>query len=332
MKDIFETNDKYTYCREEDRIGRRGMRSGRLDWRTGARPCSPVGTDSTIQAMTAPDESGRQLSRRAAEDSAAAAVTGATGPVAARHASDGDTESFVLTTRATRSGEYLYLPFGVPEGVHRVDIDLSKSGDTSTSVGLGPFDHRGPQYQSDGFRAVCGAERDSCYVTATDATQSFLPRPVEPGIRTMLVPVFERRTPATIAVTVTLTYGRERRGSRPVDRPVPPRSPETGWYAGNLHCHTPASSDAWASGSALSPSGRAETAASLGLNYVSLTDHDVTKQNRKRRRAMRKQGGDVLPLGGEELTNWFHGHTTVTELDGASGSTTIEGGRFTSSW
>ena len=31
---------------------------------------------------------------------------------------------------------------------------------------------------------------------------------------------------------------------------------------------------------------------------------------------MRKQGGDVLPLGGGELTNWFHGHATVTGLDG----------------
>lgn len=197
-------------------------------------------------------------------------------------------------------------------------------------MGLGLFDHRGPQYQSDGFRGIYGAERSACFVTATDAAQSFLPGPIEPGTWSIIVPVFQAPTPTTIAVTVTLTFGRddgqrssdgqersrERQQSHPSQRGGSQSvvNGEAGWYGGDLHAHTPASSDAWSTGSALSPHEWAATATDLGLDFVSLTDHNVVSQNRKRRTAMRSTDGDVLLIGGEEMTNWFHGHATVTGL------------------
>lgn len=273
--------------------------------------------------FTTPERSpGNDSARRGAEaaDSAAAARK-RRGTLrgrghGCRHPRDESGEaSFVLTARATRSGEYLYLPFEVPETVRRIDIVLSKNPEEGASVGLGLFDHRGPHYQSEGFRGVYGAERKSCYVTATDAAQSFLPGPMESGTWTVLVPVFRVLAPTTIEVTVSLTFGRTGRSREPRRRDAPPLSTRAGWYAGDLHCHTPAASDAWASGSALTPSGWAETAAEFGLDFVSLTDHNVITQNRKRRRAMRERDGDVLLIGGEEMTNWFHGHATVTGLE-----------------
>lgn len=266
--------------------------------------------------MTRHSDSSQTLTRRGLIGAASTTLAGLAGTTAASSSSDEPTESFVLTARAMGGGEYLYLPFEVPEGVRRVDIELSKNGRESTSVGLGLFDHRGPEYQSDGFRGIYGAERSSCYVTATDAAQSFLPGPIEPGIWTVIVPVFQAPTPTTIAVTVTLTYGRERGTSQPPRaRPAPILNREPGWFGGDLHAHTPASSDAWATGSALTPAEWAATADDLGLDFVSLTDHNVISQNRKRREAMRKTEGDVLLIGGEEMTNWFHGHATVTGLD-----------------
>ncbi len=64
--------------------------------------------------------------------------------------------------------------------------------------------------------------------------------------------------------------------------------------------------DAWRSGSGLDPAEYAVAARRAGLDWVSLTDHNVTSQNRR----LADSAGDrgVLLMGGEEMTNWFHGH------------------------
>jgi len=54
-----------------------------------------------------------------------------------------------------------------------------------------------------------------------------------------------------------------------------------------------------------------EVARRIGLDWISLTDHNVTTQNRNLKA---DSGKGVLLLGGEEMTNWFHGHATVTGL------------------
>ncbi|HEV2087811.1 MAG TPA: CehA/McbA family metallohydrolase [Cryptosporangiaceae bacterium] len=78
-----------------------------------------------------------------------------------------------------------------------------------------------------------------------------------------------------------------------------------------MHCHTPESSDAWASGSVLSPAEWAAEARRSGLDYMALTDHNVVSQNLN---LARDAGEDVLLLAGEEMTNWFHGHATVSGI------------------
>jgi hypothetical protein len=85
-----------------------------------------------------------------------------------------------------------------------------------------------------------------------------------------------------------------------------------GWYRGDLHNHTTESSDAFSSGSALSPAEYPAAARKAGLDFVSLTDHNVISQNLHLLENAR--GSGVLLLGGEEMTNWFHGHATVSGL------------------
>lgn len=219
------------------------------------------------------------------------------------------------TRTVVGGGYYEYVPFEVPSGVNEVAVTLSTSRDDA-AVGVGLFDHRGAGYQSSGFRGVYGAERSSFYVRADDASQSFLPRPVDPGTWTVVVPVFEAPVPTEVTVAVTLTFGspKPRAPAGPTPGIV---SPETGWYAGDLHCHTPASSDAWSTGTALTAPEWADACRERGLDFVSLTDHNVVSQNRdlKRAAANGEHETDVLLVGGEEMTNWFHGHATVTGLD-----------------
>lgn len=215
----------------------------------------------------------------------------------------------VLTATARRTGEYLYLPFEVPGGVGRIDIKLTKNNE-ETKVGIGLFDQRGPGYESPGFRGVFGEERSEFFVSRGSATQSFVPGHIKPGEWTVIVPVFRAAGPTEIQVRVALSFGPRGRKAKIGPEPDVVR-PEAGWYRGELHCHTPESSDAWASGSALTPAGWAVKAREIGLDFVSLTDHNVTSQSQN---LLEAAGEGVLLLAGEEMTNWFHGHATVTGL------------------
>ena len=238
---------------------------------------------------------------------AAATGVGALAPAGAALARRSRT--VVKTATATRTGEYLYLTFRVPRGVNRVAVGLTKSN-PETKVGVGLFDWRGAGYQSPGFRGVYGEESSRFFVAPGSASRSFTPGPIRHGRWTVVVPVFRAAGPTEIRVEITQTFGPERGGARrPVEVGVVDDAP--GWYAGDLHCHTTQSSDAFASGTALTPGGWADVARRIGLDFVSLTDHNVVKQNRYLGEAA---GKGVLLLGGEEMTNWFHGHATVTGL------------------
>ena len=90
-------------------------------------------------------------------------------------------------------------------------------------------------------------------------------------------------------------------------------SRQAGWYRGDLHDHTTHSSDSCSSGSARTPSRFAEAVRRSRLDFVSLTDHNVTTQNRSIGEV--SAADDVLVMPGLEMTNWFHGHATVTGLE-----------------
>jgi hypothetical protein len=205
-------------------------------------------------------------------------------------------EEVVLTDTVFGTGVYRYLPFEVPAGVNRVSVELTKAGDAALGVGL--FDEQGPGYQSPGFRGIYGEERSAFFVAADAASQSFLPGPIRPGTWTVIVPVFRAPVPVPITVRVVLGYG-----PQPMSfRPGPEQgvvSDEPGWYRGDLHCHTPESSDAWKSGTAFTPAGWADEARRIGLDYAAMTDHNVVTQNLDLAAAA---GRDVLGLPGEQMT------------------------------
>lgn len=240
-------------------------------------------------------------------------VAAAYGPV--RALAQGGSQTITLTGTATHLGQYLYFPFEVPANVNRIDVKITKQGTATTGVGL--FDERGSGYQSAGFRGIYGEERSEFFVAADRASQSFIPGPILPGTWTVVVPVFVSAGPSavspptTVTATVTLTFGEQPAAF------VPGIAPDVvldqpGWYRGDLHCHTPESSDAWKSGSAMAPAQWADAMRRVGLDYAAMTDHNVISQNFNLGLAA---GSDVLLIAGEEMTNWFHGHATVTGID-----------------
>ena len=215
----------------------------------------------------------------------------------------------VLTDRVVATANYAYLPFDVPAGVTRLDVRLAT--DREASVGVGLFDGRGYGYSSPGFRGISGPERREFFVALDSATPGFTPGPIEPGTWTVIVPVFFAPLPTKVTVRVGLTTGTPVSPLLPQPLPgVVAQGPR--WYRGDLHCHTEASSDAWSTGTALTPAGWAEIARDLGLDFLAMTDHNVISQNWS---LVRDAGNDVLLLAGEEMTNYFHGHATVSGLE-----------------
>jgi len=210
------------------------------------------------------------------------------------------------TAPAAGIGSYLYFPFTVPPGVNRVAVKITRSS-TETKVGAGLFDERGAQFNSPGFRGIYGEEINEFFVASDSASRAFVAGPIVPGTWTTVVPIFRAPTPTTITATMTLSFGPQ--GTPPPLEPVPEVvSTQPGWYRGDLHDHTTFSSDAFSSKSALDPGAFAQKSKDIGLDWVSLTDHNVTAQND---RLATPRPANFLTLAGEEVTNWFHGHSTA---------------------
>jgi len=219
----------------------------------------------------------------------------------------------VLPGEGYPNGRYVYLPFDVPAGVNRVSVRVTKNDASGQArIGAGLFDQRGPGYQSGGFRGIYGEERGEFFVAADSASQSFTPGRIEPGRWTVIVPIFRTGPePFTVTANVTLSFG-----DQPAEAPLGAQQGvvdrDADWYRGDLHVHTNESSDAFASERAFEAREYGDRAREVGLDWLSLTDHNVTTQNRHLARDHDRSG--TLVLGGEEMTNWFHGHATVSGL------------------
>jgi predicted metal-dependent phosphoesterase TrpH len=215
----------------------------------------------------------------------------------------------VLADRVFGAAGYRYLPFDVPPGVTKLDLAVQVG--RGAVIGIGLFDPRGHGYGSQGFRGMAGAERREIFVGLREATPGFVPGPLPAGRWTVIMPVYVAVLPTLVTVRIRMEQGPPSHVSKPGPLPGVVRA-EPGWYRGDLHCHTVASTDAWATGAALSTSGWADQARELGLDFLALTDHNVVSQNHD---LARDAGRGVLLLAGEEVTSPIHGHATVCGIE-----------------
>lgn len=224
-------------------------------------------------------------------------------------ARDEATDGVRLRATIGAFGYHRHLPFTLPTGVRRLRVSLATN--LPAAVGIGLFDPRGAQHGSPGFRGVAGVERDTVVVALDAATPGFLAGPLPAGRWTVALVVL-----GAIPITTATVDVRWERGDGAVAAvPSVPGllRPGPGWYAGDLHCHTEASSDAWSSGRALSVVDWAAHGDAAGLDFLAMTDHNTISQNR----LLHAGGRDVLLLAGEEMTSWFHGHAIVAGLPSA---------------
>ncbi len=196
-----------------------------------------------------------------------------------------------------------YLPFSVPHGTGalRVDLDYDRHGAVLDLGCLGPS----------GFRGWSGGARRFFVIAADAATPGYLSGEPEPGTWFAVVGLHE--IPAA-GVRYELTAATAGVDAPAADTdPVPPVTDRPArralpadagmrWLAGDLHAHTVHSDGA------MTVAELARYAASRGLEFLAVTDHNTISHHRELPAAAAAQGITLLP--GQEVTI-ERGHANV---------------------
>lgn len=227
----------------------------------------------------------------------------------ALRAQDGPPPDVVLCGTFTGQDNHTYklLPFTVPRGVFRVTVAFDYSGkDEHAVLDLGLFD---PQQ----FRGWSGGRKDVFTVSATDATPSYLPGFVPPGVWQLLVGVPNIRPASRSDYTARIYFSYS--GSVAAEPEVLRKPIRSGpaWYRGDLHMHT-----AHSDGSCMSQSGKSvpcplmltvQSAAQRGLDFIAITDHNSISHFAEMRE-LEPYFDQMLLIPGRELTS-FSGHANL---------------------
>ncbi len=206
----------------------------------------------------------------------------------------------VLTGSISAADNHTYreVPFQVPAGKRRLTIEFSYTGrEQHTTIDLGLFD-------PERFRGWGGGKPGPVTLSETDATPSYLPGPIRPGVWKLMLGVPNIRAGVRSEFTAKIYF---------VAASAMPLRTGTAWYRGDLHLHT-----AHSDGSCLSQSGKPvpcpafkilEAAAARGLGFIAITDHNTTSHY-DAIRELQPYFDRTLIIRGREITT-FEGHANV---------------------
>jgi len=215
-----------------------------------------------------------------------------------------------------RTLSYILLPFQVSENIGRLQVayeyDSAISSDPAISGGnvvdIGIFDPRGADFLGDGFRGWSGSERLEFFITSDNATSGYIAGPIQAGEWNVLLG-FYKVAPQGCHYQVTVKLqpvsnieegGLNFRPRLPVhtssSHPINP----TGWYKGELHCHS------LHSDGDSSPEAIVRAAEKLGLDFLAVTDHNNYSQQME----LNTVATDLILIPGCEVTT-FKGHWNI---------------------
>jgi hypothetical protein len=191
-----------------------------------------------------------------------------------------------------------YLPIEVPPGSSALKVDLEYSS-ADAGLDLGCFSPAG-------FRGWSGGARRSFLITPKSATPGYLPGELEPG--TWQVVIGLHRIPASgvgYELTAVATNSSPLAAVDEVVEPAPelterptprglPAAPGMRWLAGDLHSHTVHSDGV------LTVPELARFAASRGLDFIAVTDHNTVSHHHEL--AAAAAAHQVVLLPGQEVT------------------------------
>ncbi len=183
-----------------------------------------------------------------------------------------------------REKSYLHVPFDVPAGSSRIEVEYAYSDRIGSdprlsggnTIDLGVFDERGIEPLTAGFRGWSGSERASFFITEDDATPGYLAGPLGAGKWHVLLGLYKIAPQGcTWRVQVRIRTEPGRRpgrlaappsGDLPSSRPPAPFAP---WLRGELHCHS------WHSDGDRSAADVVSLARARGLDFLAVSDHNT---------------------------------------------------------
>ena len=214
-----------------------------------------------------------------------------------------------ITARITRADQaanpYFYIPFDVPAGTTRIDVNLAYPQAEDCVIDLGAFDPRDRGYPTEhGFRGWSGGARDRFFIATDDATPGYVHGEIQPGRWNVILGLYKVPEAGTeVSVTVALDAGPRKLEPQPV-RPLPVRQ-GAGWYRGDLHCHT------FHSDAKGSPELLHAAAKQAGLDFLAIADHNTITQ---RRYFHPQSSPDLIFVRAMEVTT-AEGHANVYGVD-----------------
>ncbi len=230
-----------------------------------------------------------------------------TGSILAAQEQARNAESDIVLTgdvAGVQNKTYFEIPFNVPAGTHRVSVDFHYTGkEQRAALDLGIED-------PDRFRGESGGNKSHFTIGETDATPSYLPGAIPPGIWRLLIAVPNMRPQVVSHYRAEIRFNAH---DEDLNFAAQPLANGARWYRGDLHMHTGHSD-----GQCPSQTGRmvpcpvfvsVQTASLRGLDFIAITDHNVDSQYDEMRE-LQPYFDRVLLIPGREMTT-FHGHFNI---------------------
>jgi hypothetical protein len=199
------------------------------------------------------------------------------------------------------------LPFTVPKGVVRISVDFDYTErDKHTVIDLGVSD-------PDGVRGWSGSNKASFTLSRTDATPSYLPGAIVPGVWTLNLAIAAIRPDVHARYTAKIYFWRH--GDTPAVSTFSSAPLKSGprWYRGDMHMHTAHSDGSCPSLTAQPvpcPLYRiVEAASARGLDFIALSDHNTGSQYNAIRE-LQPAFDTLLMIPAVEVTT-YQGHANV---------------------
>ena len=209
------------------------------------------------------------------------------------------------SVHGSQNNSYVEAPFTVPSGIVSITVTFSYTERSQhTALDLGLFD-------PERFRGWSGGNKNHFTVSTTNATPSYLPGPLPAGQWKLIIGVPNIRQSVTSNYEADIFFTHDNHA--PVTFADAPLRSGPAWYRGDLHMHT-----AHSDGSCLSQSGKkvpcpvfltAQTAASRGLDFIAVTDHNTVSQY-DALRELQPYFDKLLFIPGREITT-FWGHANL---------------------
>ncbi len=218
--------------------------------------------------------------------------------------------------------QYHNVPFEIPAGISRIEVsydydtrigsDPHLTGGNTLDIGI--FDQRGADFPGKGFRGWTGSARHEFFIGWQEATPGYLAGPLEAGTWHITLG-FYKSAPAGCNYRVTIRMQASESGAaqpEPLEMLTLDNSVstlqrrESGWYRGELHCHSHNSDGDSA------PHELVSKAVELGLDFLAITDHNSISHLAAQTHLL---PGPLVLIPGCEVTT-YKGHWNVWGLDG----------------